>query len=75
MALGRRGDPQGEYIRRWVGELRGLATPEIHEPGVGNPGADYPRPVVNHAERRLLALERFKRAANSRKRNGTRERR
>ncbi|MDG2336038.1 MAG: deoxyribodipyrimidine photo-lyase [Myxococcota bacterium] len=71
-AQGRRWDPEGEYIRRWVGELRGLAAPEIHEPSVGHPGAEYPRPVVDHAERRLIALDRFKRAASSRKSDGIR---
>lgn len=61
-------DPEGEYIRRWVPELRGVEAPAIHEPY--ERGAKeiahrngYPRPIVNHAESRDRALDRYKKAS------------
>lgn len=64
---GKRFDPQGAYIRRWVPELARLPTEWIHEPwragcealkaaGVVL-GVNYPRPIVDHAEARVRALE------------------
>ena len=47
---GRTFDPEGEYIRRWVPELREAADP--HEP------VD---PIVDHAAERREALERYER--------------
>jgi len=57
----RRWDPDGRYIRRWVPELRALGPREIHEPWkVPMRAPDYPPPIVDHAERRELALERYR---------------
>lgn len=59
---GERWDPDGEYIRRFVPELRNVLSKQIHEPW-GELGAqDYPERIVDHAERRELALARFKAA-------------
>jgi deoxyribodipyrimidine photo-lyase len=65
VAQGRRWDPEGRYVRRWIPELRGVGDDRIHEPWTA-PGAapDYPPPCVDHAERREQALERY-RAARS----------
>lgn len=52
---GRRFDPDGEYIRRYVPELADV--PDPHEPGVLAP--DYPAPIVEHACERDEALARF----------------
>jgi deoxyribodipyrimidine photo-lyase len=58
VAQGRRFDPEGDYVRRHVPELRGIAGAAVHEPWrVGVPG--YPDPVVDHAEERRVALDRY----------------
>jgi deoxyribodipyrimidine photo-lyase len=60
-AQGERFDPDGDYVRRWVPELRGLAGRAAHRPwdaARALPG--YPAPIVDHAARRALALERFR---------------
>jgi deoxyribodipyrimidine photo-lyase len=58
---GRRFDPDGAYVRRWVPELRHLDGAAVHEPWKHPLGyeADYPPPLVDHAQERLVALDRF----------------
>jgi deoxyribodipyrimidine photo-lyase len=51
----------GEYIRKWIPELRGLSDDLIHEPGDRRP-ADYPEPLIGHRaarERALAAVRAF----------------
>ena len=57
---GRKFDPDGAYVRRWVPELREVPAKQIHEPA-GVPG--YPGPVVDHAAERREALARYERLA------------
>ena len=64
-------DPDGVYIRRWVPELAGVAAADLHDPArltalkatlAAPPGlAEYPDPVVDHAEERAEALRRYAR--------------
>lgn len=54
---GRRFDPNGDYVRRWVPELRGVSGGQVHLPGRGVPG--YPEPIVDHAVERRAALDRY----------------
>lgn len=58
VAQGRRFDPAGDYVRRWVPELASLPGPEVHEPWrrVEGPPDGYPSPIVDHAEQRAAAL-------------------
>ena len=58
---GRDHDPDGEYVRRWVPELRDLDAKHVHEPWLlpGGPPNGYPLPVVDHAAERKVALERY----------------
>ena len=60
----RRFDPEGNYVRRWVPELAGLAAPDIFEPWAASGGlpAAYPAPIVEHAAERIRALELYERA-------------
>jgi len=70
---GRRFDPRGEYVRRWIPELRDLPDDSIHEPWTLSEaeqraagcriGCDYPERVVDHARERERALERYRAAA------------
>ncbi|GLI81673.1 DNA photolyase phr1 [Penicillium ochrochloron] len=60
-------DPDGEYIRHWVPELRDVKGNAIHEPYTRGAGAiaqknGYPRPIVEHAASRDRALARYKSA-------------
>jgi deoxyribodipyrimidine photo-lyase len=59
VAQGRRWDPEGRYVRRWVPELRAVPDPHVHAPWESGLPDGYPPPIVDHAERRELALERF----------------
>ncbi len=60
---GRRFDPEGRYVRRWVPELRNVPIRWLHAPWeMERPPRRYPDPIVDHAERRKLALDRFERA-------------
>ncbi|GAA3586185.1 deoxyribodipyrimidine photo-lyase [Amycolatopsis ultiminotia] len=50
-------DPQGDYVRRYVPELRGVAGKAVHAPAARP--QDYPDPIVDHAEERQIALQRY----------------
>jgi deoxyribodipyrimidine photo-lyase len=64
---GKKFDPQGEYVRRWVPELAGVPARWIHEPWNAPPlelasagvtlGKDYPHPIVDHATARQRFLD------------------
>ncbi len=67
ISQGKRHDPAGKYIRRWLPELSKVPTETIHEPwlmsieqqkSVGCViGEDYPAPIIEHAQARKRALE------------------
>ena len=54
-------DPNGEYVRRFVPELRHLSGAEVHEPWAVLGGYDggYPAPIVDHAAEREESLARL----------------
>jgi deoxyribodipyrimidine photo-lyase len=58
---GRKFDPQGEYVKRWVPELRDLDPRHVHEPSTAPAGLPdgYPAPIVDHGEERAEALARL----------------
>ncbi|KAG0273217.1 hypothetical protein BGZ95_010963 [Linnemannia exigua] len=63
----KRYDPKGEYIRRWVPELKTLTEQQIHDPSQALSPKEfaklgYPKPIVDHAEAKTKYLEEFKRA-------------
>lgn len=58
---GRRFDPRGEYVRRWVPELADPAVvADPHDPSPEERlAAGYPDPIVDHAAERREALDRW----------------
>lgn len=73
---GEKFDPRGDYVRKWCPELAKLPDQWLHQPhaapdeclraaGVAL-GQTYPRPVVNHAVARELALEALARTKAAR---------
>jgi deoxyribodipyrimidine photo-lyase len=64
LTQGRKFDPNGDYVRRWVPELRHIEGVAVHEPWKDDDGyaEGYPRPVVDHAEERAEALRRYEAA-------------
>lgn len=72
---GQKFDPSGDYVRRWVPELAGLPTGDLHAPWLASDttlrqagivlGETYPRPMVDHRmarDRALAALAEAKAA-------------
>lgn len=55
-------DPSGEYVRRWVPELRHLDGKRAHEPWRYDDGYSdgYPERIVDHAEQRDEAMSRYR---------------
>lgn len=71
---GRKFDPDGAYVRRWVPELVNLPDKYIHEPWTTSKniledsgvslGSSYPYPIVDHLVARNRVLEMFKHMSN-----------
>ncbi len=57
----KRFDPDGDYIKRWVPELRDVPTAQMHGPPERPLAKGYPLPMVDHAAEREAALEMFRR--------------
>jgi deoxyribodipyrimidine photo-lyase len=66
MTQGERYDPDAEYVREYVPELREVDPETIHSwhelDDDDRPDVDYPAPIVDHAERREAAISTFERA-------------
>ena len=64
---GRQFDPDGDYVRRWVPELRDVPAAHVHEPWLlpGGPPDGYPQPIVEHAAERQVALARYEQARSA----------
>lgn len=70
MSQGKKFDPNGDYVRKYVPELAELPANVIHEPWVADPmtlhaagvklGETYPEPIVDHAQARQKALDGYK---------------
>ena len=74
MNQGKKFDPQGDYVRKWVPELAKVPDSFIHEPWLMSPlqqqkanirlGTHYPMPVIDHKEAREIALSAYKNISN-----------
>ncbi|XP_038636619.1 cryptochrome-1b isoform X2 [Scyliorhinus canicula] len=70
VGFGRRTDPNGDYIRRYLPVLRDFPAKYIYDPWNAPEsvqkaakciiGVHYPKPMVNHAEASRLNIERMK---------------
>ncbi|XP_077596499.1 cryptochrome-2 [Stigmatopora nigra] len=70
VGFGRRTDPTGDYIRRYIPILKDYPNRYIYEPWNAPEsvqkaancilGVDYPKPMLNHAESSRLNIERMK---------------
>jgi deoxyribodipyrimidine photo-lyase len=58
---GEKFDPDGDYVRRYVPELRGIEGMAVHTPwqAPGGPPPGYPAPIVDHAAERKETLARY----------------
>ncbi len=66
-------DPDGEYVRRWVPELADVPAARLARPWTMSPeeqeaagcriGEEYPAPIVDHAQERRRAIERYRAVA------------
>ncbi|MEM7463776.1 MAG: deoxyribodipyrimidine photo-lyase [Pseudomonadota bacterium] len=67
---GKKFDPDGTYVRKWVPELSGLPDKYLHEPWLApehvqeeagiQMGTSYPFPIVDHKAARDRALDAYK---------------
>ncbi|KAK1161757.1 cryptochrome-2 [Acipenser oxyrinchus oxyrinchus] len=70
VGFGKRTDPSGDYIRRYIPKLKKYPNKYIHEPWNAPEsvqkaarcivGVDYPKPMIKHAEASRLNIERMK---------------
>ncbi|NVK32910.1 MAG: deoxyribodipyrimidine photo-lyase [Rhodobacteraceae bacterium] len=83
MIQGAKFDPNGDYVRKWVPELKDLETKYLHAPfdapaekleaAAIDLGRTYPSPIVDHATARKDALDGYeavKAASNTRQSDG-----
>ncbi len=63
---GEKFDKEGNYVKKWVPELKNIPKKFLHKPWelkndkVLKLGSDYPEPIVVHEKARLKALNAFK---------------
>lgn len=72
---GKKFDPEGEYVRRYVPELKNLPNKYIHEPWAAKQdilthagvdlGTTYPHPIVDHKITREAALAAYQQTKSS----------
>ena len=72
IAFQKKNDPNGEYIRKWIPELRQLPSKYIYEPWTAPSavqekagvriGNDYPKPIVDHASESKENMNKMKMA-------------
>ena len=61
LTQGEKFDPSGDFVRRYIPELRDVPGRKVHRPWEldGGVPAGYPEPIVDHADERAEALRRW----------------
>lgn len=69
MTQGEKFDPEGDYVREWVPELKKLPNKHLHQPWEASKdelsragislGDSYPKPIVDHKAARQAALDAY----------------
>lgn len=72
VAFGKKTDPDGSYIKKWIPQLRNIPQKYIYEPWTAPLdvqqranciiGRDYPSPIVDHSEASKLNMSKMKEA-------------
>jgi len=57
---GKRFDPEGNYIRKYLPELKDVEDRYIHEPWLSSKKRTYPAPIVDHRQQSLKAIALFR---------------
>ncbi len=75
MTQGAKFDPNGDYVRQWVPELKNVSTKYIHQPWEASSqelqeagvvlGENYPEPIIDHKAGRDRALRAFEEITES----------
>lgn len=53
-------DPEGDYIKRWVPELKDVPASALAKPPSIRLAPGYPLPMVDHAQQREITLARYR---------------
>jgi deoxyribodipyrimidine photo-lyase len=66
---GKKFDPAGEYVRRYIPELSGVSAAFVHEPwrSPGGLPSGYPERIVDHAVERAAALAEYQALRDARR--------
>jgi deoxyribodipyrimidine photo-lyase len=66
---GEKFDPNGDYVRKFVPELRGVEGKAVHQPWnlPGGIPEGYPEPIVDHKAAREEALARYEKVKAARR--------
>lgn len=57
---GKKFDPQGNYVKKWIPELKNLSKKFIHQPWLAPDEINYSAPIIQHEVARKKALALYK---------------
>jgi deoxyribodipyrimidine photo-lyase len=60
-------DANGEFIKKYIPELKDVPAKYIHSPHLWDEKTDYPQPVVDHLKMKEISIYLFRNAVNNQK--------